>query len=375
MSENAEFADICDQCGITFIGPKVSNMLLMGDKSQARQTAIENNVPVIPGSDEAGTDVEEALAIAERIGFPVLLKASAGGGGRGMKAVHEKGEFKKLFLQAEREVEAAFGDGRIYIEKFLPKARHVEVQIVGDKHGNIIHLGERDCSIQRRYQKLIEETPAVGLKEETIVAIREAALKLSRAISYSSVGTLEFLVDPSTEEFYFIEMNTRLQVEHPVTEMVTRTDVVKEQIWVASGRELSFKQSDIQMSGHAIEARINAEDPVRMCPSPGEIVGFHPPGGPGVRVDSALYDRYKVPPHYDSLIAKIIAWGSTREEAIQKLLVALDEFLVGGISTNIELHRRVLMNEDFQRGDVHTRLLETISLVDEPEQISAKGGA
>lgn len=374
LSENASFAEICGQCGITFIGPTVRNMRLMGDKARARRAAIKNDVPVIPGTEDAGTNAEAALAEAEKIGFPVLIKASAGGGGRGMKIVHERKDFIDAFNQAKREVEAAFSDPHVYVEKYLARARHVEVQIVGDRFHNIIHLGERDCSTQRRYQKLIEETPAVGLKKQTRDALHEAAVRLGQAMNYSSVGTIEFLVDPTTEEFYFIEMNTRLQVEHPVTEMVTLIDIVKEQIWVAAGRELSYTQKDVRMIGHAIEARINAEDPLLMRPSPGEIVGFHPPGGPGIRVDSALYDRYRVPPYYDSLIAKIIAYGQTREEAIRKLLVALDECIIGGIKTNMDLHRRVLTNPEFVSGRVHTRLLETISLTDDmpvPERMRA----
>lgn len=375
LSENASFAEICGQCGITFIGPTVRNMRLMGDKARARQTAIKHEVPVIPGSEGAGTDPKVALATAEKIGFPVLIKATAGGGGRGMKIVHTADEFSEAFVSASREVEAAFGDASIYIEKYLPRARHVEVQIVGDRFRNVIHLGERDCSVQRRYQKLIEESPAVGLSPATIDSIREAAVRLARAINYASVGTLEFLVNPDTEDFYFIEMNTRLQVEHPVTEMVANMDIVKEQIWVAAGRELSRDQEDVTFRGHAIEARINAEDPFAMRPSPGLIEGFHTPGGPGIRVDSALYDRYRVPPYYDSLIAKIIAFDETRDQAIRKLLVALDEFIVGGISTNMELHRRVLQNEDFRSGNVHTKLLDSIRLQDEAGSKGQAGGA
>ena len=278
LSENAAFAEICGQCGITFIGPSVRNMILMGDKARARRTAIKNGVPVIPGSEGAGTDAEAALAQAEKLGFPVIIKATAGGGGRGMKIVNDPSEFVRLFEQAKREVEAAFNDPNVYIEKYIPIARHVEVQIIGDRFHNVIHLGERDCSIQRRHQKLIEETPAPNLSAETRNKMHDAAVTLARAIGYSSVGTMEFLLDPRTEEFYFIEMNTRLQVEHPVTEMVTLTDIVQEQIWVAAGREISYSQDAVAMTGHAIEARINAEDPVRMTPSPGEIVGYHPPG-------------------------------------------------------------------------------------------------
>jgi len=360
LSENASFAEICNQCGITFIGPTVRNMRLMGDKAVARKLAMKYGIPVIPGSEDAGTDARKALAEAERLGFPVLIKASAGGGGRGMKIVEDPASFVRLFEQSRREVEQAFNDPNLYVEKFVKNPRHVEVQIIGDKCKNVIHLGERDCSIQRRYQKIIEECPAINLKPETISSMHEAALTLARAINYASVGTIEFLVDTSSEEFYFIEMNTRLQVEHPVSEMVTLYDIVKEQIWVALGREVSINQSDVRMQGHAIEARINAEDPFTQMPCPGLVTAYHPPGGPGIRVDSALYDNYSVPPYYDSLIAKILARGQTREEAIQKMLVALDECIIDGIKTNMDLHRRVLKHPDFIQGKVHTNLLASI---------------
>lgn len=360
LSESASFAEICGQCGITFIGPKVRNMRLMGDKARARRLAMKNDIPIVPGSAHAGTDPKEALVDAENMGYPVLIKAVAGGGGRGMKIVHDSTDFVRLFNQARREVEAAFNDPSLYVEKFISDARHVEVQIIGDRFHNVIHLGERDCSMQRRYQKFLEETPAPGLKPETKKRMHEAAVSLAKAIGYSSCGTVEFLVDPQTEDFYFIEMNTRLQVEHPVTEMVTFTDIVKEQIWVAAGRELSFSQEELDPQGWAIEARINAEDPVTFTPCPGQIDGYHPPGGPGVRVDSGIYDRYVIPPYYDSLIAKIIVRGQNRDEAILKLLVALDEFIIGGIKTNMELHRKILMHPEFRAGKVHTRLLEYI---------------
>ncbi len=360
LSENAAFAEICGQCGITFIGPSVRNMKLMGDKSRARRLAQKGEVPVVPGSAEAGTDPEKALLEAEKLGFPVLLKASAGGGGRGMKIVHDPRDFPRFFEQARREVEAAFGDPSIYIEKYVSEARHIEVQIVGDRFHNVIHLGERDCSIQRRYQKLIEESPAHNLQDSVRRKIQQAAVRLAESINYSSVGTMEFLLDTKTNDFYFIEMNTRLQVEHPVTEMVTLTDIVKEQIYIAAGSELSYTQESLRIVGHAIEARVNAEDPVTMLPCPGEVIGYHPPGGLGIRIDSALYDRYRVPPYYDSLIAKIIARGQNRDEAIRKLLVALDECIIGGIKTNIDLHRMVLMHPDFQAGRVHTKFLETL---------------
>ena len=360
LSENASFAEICGQCGIVFIGPKVRSMLIMGDKVRARRMAMKCDVPCVPGSPDPTDDARVALAEAEAMGFPVLIKAAAGGGGRGMKIVEDPADFVRLFEQARAEVAAAFNDPTVYVEKYINEARHVEVQVIGDSFGNYAHLGERDCSIQRRYQKLIEETPAPNLSRETTNQMYDAALQLCRAMHYNSCGTVEFLVDSKTERFYFIEMNTRLQVEHPVTEMVTLTDIVKEQIWIAAKRELSFQQSDIEHKGHAIEARINAEDPKTFMPSPGEIVGYHAPGGFGVRVDSAIYDRYRIPPYYDSLIAKIIVRGKDRDEAINKLLVALDECIIGGITTNMALHRQVLDHPEFRAGRVHTRLLERI---------------
>ncbi len=360
LSENAPFAEICSQCGITFVGPNVRNMQLMGDKAKARQVAINNNVPVIPGSGGAGIDVKTALAEARKIGFPVLIKATAGGGGRGMKIVRREEEFEQAFEQAKHEVEAAFNDPNVYIEKYIEISRHVEVQIAADRFNNVIHMGDRDCSVQRRYQKVIEECPAFGLSDETRKKLHDAAIKLARSIDYTSVGTVEFLLNPKTEEFYFIEMNTRLQVEHPVTEMVNFVDVVKEQIWAAAGRELSYKQEDIQVSGHAVEARINAEDSTTFLPCPGRIEGYHPPGGPGIRVDSAVYDGYSVPPYYDSLVAKLVAHASNREEAIRKLEVSLGEFLIDGIKTNVELHRKILSHPDFIKGDIHTRFLDSL---------------
>ncbi len=373
LSENAPFAEICSQCGITFIGPTVHNMRMMGDKARARRVAEENNVPVIPGSEAAGVDASVALDEAKKIGFPVLIKATAGGGGRGMKIVHNPEDFVRAFEQAKREVEAAFNDPNVYIEKYIATARHVEVQIAADHFQNVIHLGERDCSIQRRYQKIIEESPAFGLSQETRDKMYEAAIKLARSINYASVGTVEFLVDPTTEEFYFIEMNTRLQVEHPVTEMVTFVDIVREQIWAAAGRELSYRQEDIVLSGHAIEARVNAEDPISFMPCPGRIEGYHPPGGPGVRVDSAVYDGYSVPPFYDSLVAKLVVHANSRDQAIHKLIVALGEFLLDGIKTNLSLHRRILTQPAFERGEVHTRFLD--ALLSEPMEIAKEAAS
>ena len=332
----------------------------MGDKARARRAAIKAEVPVVPGTANAGTNAAEALAEAEEMGFPVLIKAAAGGGGRGMKIVESADTFVRLFEQAMREVEAAFGDPSLYVEKFISKARHVEVQIIGDRFGNLIHLGERDCSMQRRYQKVIEESPAPNFPEHVRREICESAVRLGSAIGYASCGTIEYLYDPLTEKFYFIEMNTRLQVEHPVTELVTFTDIVKEQIWVSAGRELSYVQDEIQSMGHAIEARINAEDPRKFTPSPGKIQGYHAPGGPGVRVDSAIYDGYTIPPYYDSLVSKIIVYAETREEAINKMLVALNECIIGGITTNMDLHKMILKHPAFVDGDIHTKLIDEI---------------
>jgi acetyl-CoA carboxylase biotin carboxylase subunit len=362
LSENSAFAEICASCGITFIGPTVRSMRIMGDKARARRVADKVGVPTIPGDSKGLLDPKEAIKIAEKAGFPILLKACAGGGGRGMKIVKNADEFVSTFQTAQREVEAAFGDGHLLVEKYLPKVRHIEVQVAGDLAHNAIHLGIRDCSIQRRYQKVLEESPSIGLPEKLQNQIQDAALELIKSVNYTSLGTVEFLADLEAEKFYFIEMNTRLQVEHPVTEMVTDTDLVKEQIRLAAGMELSWQQKDIKMVGHAIEARINAEDPRTLIPSPGLIKSYHPPGGNGVRVDSAIYAGYSVKPYYDSLISKLIVRDKDRASCIKKLLVALDEYLIDGISTNIELHRRILSHPDFQSGNFSTKFLDQVQL-------------
>jgi acetyl-CoA carboxylase biotin carboxylase subunit len=362
LSENSAFAEICASCGITFIGPTVRSMRIMGDKARARRVADKVGVPTIPGDSKGLLDPKEAIAIAEKAGFPILLKACAGGGGRGMKIVKSADEFVSTFQTAQREVEAAFGDGHLLVEKYLPKVRHIEVQVAGDLSHNAVHLGIRDCSVQRRYQKVIEEAPSIGLPESMQNQIQDAALELIKSVNYTSLGTVEFLADLEAQKFYFIEMNTRLQVEHPVTEMVTDTDLVKEQIRLAAGMDLSWKQTDIKMVGHAIEARINAEDPRTLIPSPGLIKSYHPPGGNGVRVDSAIYAGYSVKPYYDSLISKLIVRDKDRESCIKKLLVALDEYLIDGISTNIELHRRILSHPDFQSGNFSTKFLDQVQL-------------
>lgn len=362
LSENSSFAEICGSCGITFIGPSVRNMRVMGDKARARRAADKAGVPTIPGDSKGVLDFNEALEIARRIEFPVLLKACAGGGGRGMKIVNSEEDFEGAFLTAQREVENAFGDGHLLVEKYLPRVRHVEVQLAADQFQNVVHLGLRDCSIQRRYQKLIEESPSPGLPKEIAEAIQNSAVELAKSVGYTNVGTVEYLYDLQGKKFYFIEMNTRLQVEHPVTEMVTDTDIVKEQIRLAAGLELSFQQQNIKTSGHVIEVRVNAEDPRTLIPSPGLVSSYHPPGGHGVRVDSALYQGYTVQPYYDSLVSKLIVRAQNRSDCISKLLVALDEYIIEGIRTNVDLHRRILVHPDFIEGTHHTKFLESTNI-------------
>lgn len=361
LSENAEFAEICANCGITFIGPSPESMRLMGDKISARQTVIKAGVPILPGTTEGVKNAEEAKKIAAKIGYPVIIKATAGGGGRGMKIVHSPGSLANAFAAARSEAQAGFGNPEVYIEKYCERPRHVEIQIMGDKHGNVIHLGERDCSIQRRHQKLLEEAPCPVLKPETRKKMGECAVAAAKAVNYCSAGTMEFLLDQSGD-FYFMEMNTRVQVEHPVTEMITGIDIVKEQIRVAAGLKLRYKQSDVKFHGHSIECRINAEDPVKFTPSPGKIDGYHTPGGLGVRVDSAVYDQYKVLPHYDSMIAKLIVHADTREEAIRRMARALDEYIIEGIKTTIPLHKRIMNNKEFIEGAVDTGFMERLVL-------------
>ncbi len=361
LSENARFAEICEQCGITFIGPTSHSMRVMGDKISARQAVIKENVPILPGTKEGVKDVEEAVRIAKEIGFPVIIKATAGGGGRGMKIVHSPAALPNAFATARAEAQSGFGNPEVYIEKYCERPRHVEIQILGDKHGNVIHLGERDCSIQRRHQKIIEEAPSVISTPELRATMGEAAVRAAKAVGYSSAGTIEFLVDKDNN-FYFMEMNTRVQVEHPVTEMITGIDIVQEQIRVAFGEKLRYAQKDVKINGHAIECRINAEDPVKFTPSPGKITSYHTPGGLGVRVDSFVYDGYTVVPHYDSLIAKLIVHAETREAAIRRMARALDEYIVEGIRTTIPFHKRIMANKDFIEGDIDTSFLERIVL-------------
>jgi len=359
LAENAEFAEICEQSNIVFIGPSAEQIRLMGDKAAARKTMAAVGVPTVPGSDGAVRDAAEALKVAREIGFPVLIKAAAGGGGRGMRVAPDEESFESLFQMAQYEAQAAFGDPSVYLEKYLSRPRHIEIQVLGDKHGRIEHLGERECSIQRRHQKLIEEAPSPALTPELRQAMGEAAVRGAQAIGYYSAGTVEFLLDEDGR-FYFMEMNTRIQVEHPVTELVTGIDLVKEQIRVAAGEALSLPEGkSVELRGHAIECRINAEDPARgFQPSPGTITIFHPPGGPGVRVDTHAYAGYRVPPHYDSLIAKLIVHGNTRAEALARMRLALESFIIEGIQTTIPFLLELIQDPAFVAGDIDTKFLE-----------------
>lgn len=358
LSENARFAEICESCGITFIGPSPKAIETMGDKATARKTMIEAGVPVVPGSKEVITDLDAAAVLAKEIGYPVMIKASAGGGGKGMRIAQNPKELAKSIQAAQSEAQAAFGNSEIYLEKYVEEPRHIEFQILADKHGNVIHLGERDCSLQRRNQKLLEEAPSSALTPALRQAMGEAAIKAAKAANYSSAGTIEFLLDKHGN-YYFIEMNTRIQVEHPVTELVTGIDLLKSQIRVAAGEPLEIQQEDVQIRGWAMECRINAENPDKnFMPSPGTIEFYHPPGGPGVRVDSAAYHGYTIPPYYDSMVGKLIVWGADREEAIQRMKRALEEFYIEGIHTTIPFHLKVLDNAFFRRGEVYTNFIQ-----------------
>lgn len=358
LAENPEFAETVAASNLTFIGPTAEQIRLMGDKAAARKLAIELDVPVVPGSEGAIEDAEEALRIAGEIGFPVIIKAAAGGGGKGMRVAEEPEAFAQAFQLARNEALAAFGSAEVYVEKYLARPRHIEFQIIGDQQGRLMHLCERDCSVQRRHQKLVEEAPSPGLDPATRDAMGEAATKLARHIDYVGAGTVEFLLD-TDGKFYFMEMNTRIQVEHPVTEMTTNFDLVKEQVRVAAGDPLRLTFHGNKLRGHAIECRVNAEDPSRnFQPCPGQISTFHPPGGPGVRVDTHIYSGYTVPPFYDSLIAKLIVHGNSRAEALARMAQALDSFIVEGITTTIPFLQRVTQHEDFVRGEVDTKFLE-----------------
>ena len=356
LSENQEFARICEKCNVKFIGPSWESMAQMGRKIQALQLMSKSGVPTLPGFHEPIRDAEQAKKVAADIGYPVILKASAGGGGRGMQIVHSEDELNNAVLRTQSEATLAFGVGDVYIEKYVERPRHVEIQILADEHGNVLHLGERDCSIQRRHQKLIEESPCPVLTPELRAKMGEAAVRAAKAVNYANAGTIEFLLDQKGK-FYFMEMNTRVQVEHPVTEMVTGIDIVHEQILIAAGEKLRYKQEDIQMRGHSIECRINAEDPEKFLPCPGLISAYHAPGGLGVRVDSAVYADYVVPRYYDSLIAKLVVWGGTRSIAIARMKRALSEYMVDGIKTNIPFHKKVMENKDYRAGKVDTSFI------------------
>lgn len=358
LAENADFAEICGKCNITFIGPSPEAIRKMGDKSVAKTTMKAANVPIIPGSDGLVEDVEDALSIARDIGYPIIIKATAGGGGKGIRIAEDEESLIQQITSAQQEAQKAFGNAGVYLEKFLTGMKHVEIQIIADKHGNVVHLGERDCSIQRRRQKLLEESPCSIITPDIRQQMGDAAVRAAKAVNYSGAGTLEFLLAPDGK-FYFMEMNTRIQVEHPVTEMVTGVDLIKEMVRVAEGEPLSFTQEDIVFNGWSIECRINAEDVNRnFMPSPGTISFYLPPGGLGVRVDSAAYPGYTISPHYDSMIAKLIVWGKTREDAIACMKRALGEFSIEGIQTTIPFHQRLLEHHTFIKGDFDIKFLE-----------------
>ncbi|ARF69470.1 acetyl-CoA carboxylase biotin carboxylase subunit [Paenibacillus larvae subsp. pulvifaciens] len=358
LSENADFAEICESCNITFIGPSPEAIARMGDKSEAKRTMKEADVPVIPGSDGLIESVDEAIRLGREIGYPLIIKATAGGGGRGIRIAESEEMLIQQITTAQQEAENAFGNAGVYLEKYLTGMKHIEIQILADKHGNVVHLGERDCSIQRRRQKLIEEAPCPVLSPELREAMGAAAVRAAKAVQYSGAGTLEFLLGPDGQ-FYFMEMNTRIQVEHPVTEMITGVDLIKEMIHIAEGVPLSFTQEDVVINGWSIECRINAEDPDRgFMPSPGKVDFYLPPGGVGVRVDSAVYPGYRISPHYDSMVAKLIVWGATRDEAIARMRRALDEFAVDGVHTIIPFHEKLLQHNGFIRGDFDIKFLE-----------------
>ena len=358
LSENARFARLCAECNITFIGPSAGIIHKMGNKSEARRTMMDAGVPVVPGGREPVHEAEEALAMAKEIGFPVMIKASSGGGGKGMRISRSAGDFREHFNAAQMESVKGFSDDTMYIEKYIEKPRHVEFQIMADKHGNVIHLGERDCSIQRRHQKVLEEAPCEAISPKLRKKMGETAVKAARAVGYENAGTIEFLLDKN-KDFYFMEMNTRIQVEHPVTEMVTGTDLIKEQIRVAAGEPLSLRQEDVAIEGHAIECRINAENPSRnFMPCPGLITNVHIPGGNGVRVDTHIYADYRVPANYDSMLMKLIVFDKDRESAIAKMRSALGEVIIEGIETNINFQYEILENDAFQKGDTDTGFIE-----------------
>lgn len=363
LAENADFAELCGDSNITFIGPSPMAIQKMGAKAVARDTMKAAGVPIVPGTDGIITNVDQALFTARDIGFPVIVKATAGGGGKGMRVAQTESELQKAVTMAQQEAETAFGNAGVYLEKYIEEPRHIEIQVLGDTHGNVIHLGERDCSIQRRHQKLIEEAPSPALDDDLRQKMGEAALKAAKAVQYTGAGTVEFLLDKH-KNFYFMEMNTRIQVEHPVTEMITGVDLIKEQILAAAGYPLSVSQEEVVINGWSIECRINAENPLKnFMPSPGRIDTYLPPGGFGVRVDSAVYQGYSIPPYYDSMIAKLIVHGKTREEAIARMKRALREFVIAGVETTIPFHIALLENEKFISGNFNTKFLELNKIV------------
>lgn len=360
LSENSKFAKVCEECNITFIGPTGDMMDRMGNKSKARETMIENNIPVVPGSEGAVDGIDEAIELADSIGYPVIIKASAGGGGRGMRIANSREELVNSYKTASAEAKSAFGDDTMYLEKYVTNPRHIEFQILADNYGNTVHLGERDCSMQRRHQKVLEESPSAAIDDELRKRMGKVAVKAAKAINYKNAGTVEFLLSDSGE-FYFIEMNTRIQVEHPVTEMVTGIDLIKEQIRIADGEKLNYTQKDVKIEGHAIECRVNAENPSKgFRPSPGEISFLHMPSGKDIRVDSAIYCGYKIPPTYDSMIAKLIVYDKDRKSAIKKLNSAIGEFIVEGIDTNIDFQYDLINNESFVKGNYNTSFIEKL---------------
>jgi acetyl-CoA carboxylase biotin carboxylase subunit len=360
LSENAHFAEVCESCNIRFIGPTSEMIRLMGDKAVARKTMVAVGVPVTPGSEGALESPDEAASVAAELGYPVIIKAAAGGGGKGMRIANDEASLRNGLRTAQAEAEANFGNGAVYLERYVQNPRHIEFQVIGDKHGNLLHLGERECSIQRRHQKLVEESPSVAIDDELRTKMGSAAVTGARSIGYESCGTIEFLLG-ADRQFYFMEMNTRIQVEHPVTEEVTGYDLIKAQIAVAAGEVLPWKQDEVRLRGHALECRVNAERPDRnFQPSPGKVSYFHGPGGPGVRVDSHLFSGYVVPPNYDSMVAKIITWGRDRMEAVVRMRRALEETVVEGIDTTIPLHLRILKDEAFLKGEIHTGYLDQL---------------
>ncbi|MBX3283083.1 MAG: acetyl-CoA carboxylase biotin carboxylase subunit [Acidobacteria bacterium] len=357
LAESATFAKICEDCNIKFIGPRPDVIAMMGDKVEARRTMTAAGVPILPGSPDPIESAEEAKVLALEIGFPLIIKAAAGGGGRGMRIVRSADELASNLELAQAEALAAFKNGSVYIERYVERPRHIEIQVLADEHNNVVHLGERECTIQRRHQKLLEEAPSPAISAQLREQMGAVAVKACKEIGYSSAGTFEFLLDED-DQFYFMEMNTRIQVEHPVTEMVTLADIVRNQVVIATGKDVGYRQDEVQISGHSIECRINAEDPVKFTPSPGKITTFNIPGGPGVRVDTAAYPGYVVPPYYDSMIAKLIVHARTRELAISRMQRALEMMVIEGIKTTIPLHQRIMADENFRRGTFSTKFME-----------------